>query len=140
MAVGDTVTRIDGQPPGDELNDPVLVEVEGTRLEPAVKCGNTERRVQITLLGRSAERKKGGNASALTKGLPRPQNEYRLVCSCCARMAELADALASGASGLTVVEVRVLFRAPNFPRVHVEEFALRRGVRSSRQFRASLEN
>ena len=32
----------------------------------------------------------------------------------CARMAELADALASGASGLTVVEVRVLFRAPIF--------------------------
>src|SRR5215469_5947742 len=29
-------------------------------------------------------------------------------------MAELADALASGASGLTVVEVRVLFRAPFF--------------------------
>jgi hypothetical protein len=31
-------------------------------------------------------------------------------------MAELADALASGASGLTVVEVRVLFRAPSLPR------------------------
>ena len=41
-----------------------------------------------------------------------PQN---CVCLCsCARMAELADALASGASGRKVVEVRVLFRAPFF--------------------------
>src|SRR5215469_5198207 len=31
----------------------------------------------------------------------------------CAQVAELADALASGASGLTVVEVRVLSWAPN---------------------------
>src|SRR5215469_15439891 len=85
-------------------------------------------------------RGKGEKASALTKGLPRPQNKHRLVFPRCARMAELADALASGASGLTVVEVRVLFRAPNFQKVHVDEFALRRGVRSSRQFRASLEN
>jgi|HubBroStandDraft_1064217.scaffolds.fasta_scaffold35503_3 hypothetical protein len=29
-------------------------------------------------------------------------------------MAELADALDSGSSGLTALEVRVLFRAPNF--------------------------
>ena len=34
------------------------------------------------------------------------------TCSC-ARMAELADALASGASSRKGVEVRVLFRAPN---------------------------
>jgi hypothetical protein len=33
----------------------------------------------------------------------------------CAQVAELADALASGASGLTVVEVRVLSWAPFFP-------------------------
>jgi hypothetical protein len=32
--------------------------------------------------------------------------------SACARMAELADALDSGSSGLTALEVRVLFRAP----------------------------
>ena len=45
--------------------------------------------------------------------LARPlQNILCLFFSDCARMAELADALASGASGLTVVEVRVLFRAP----------------------------
>ena len=30
-----------------------------------------------------------------------------------ARMAELADALDSGSSGLTALEVRVLFRAPD---------------------------
>src|SRR5258705_4339086 len=42
-----------------------------------------------------------------------PQNRTCLRCFPCARMAELADALASGASGLTVVEVRVLFRAPS---------------------------
>ena len=33
-------------------------------------------------------------------------------------MAELADALASGASDRKVVEVRVLFRAPIFPKIH----------------------
>src|SRR5882762_5325618 len=42
-------------------------------------------------------------------------NEKASQSSTCARMAELADALASGASSLTGVEVRVLFRAPNFP-------------------------
>ena len=42
-----------------------------------------------------------------------PQNKYRLIFLTCAQVAELADALASGASGLTVVEVRVLSWAPN---------------------------
>ena len=37
-----------------------------------------------------------------------------------AQMAELVDALASGASGLTAVEVRVLFWAPFFPVLHVQ--------------------
>src|SRR5882724_4594002 len=41
-------------------------------------------------------------------------NEKASQSSTCARMAELADALASGASSLTGVEVRVLFRAPIF--------------------------
>ena len=39
-----------------------------------------------------------------------PQTDIRLIS--CAQVAELADALASGASGLTVVEVRVLSWAP----------------------------
>ena len=38
-----------------------------------------------------------------------------------AQMAELVDALASGASGLTAVEVRVLFWAPSFRRRRVFE-------------------
>src|SRR6266850_7127741 len=42
-------------------------------------------------------------------------NEKASQSSTCARMAELADALASGASSLTGVEVRVLFRAPILP-------------------------
>ena len=37
-----------------------------------------------------------------------------------AQMAELVDALASGASGLTAVEVRVLFWAPSFRRRRIE--------------------
>src|SRR5258707_11119146 len=41
-----------------------------------------------------------------------PQNKTCLRCFPCARMAELADALASGASGLTAVEGQILFRAP----------------------------
>jgi len=69
MAVGDTVTPMRGQPSGDELNDPALLEVEGTHLELAVKCGNTERRVRITLLGRSVERWKG---KCVDKGSPTP--------------------------------------------------------------------
>jgi len=69
MAVGATVTLMHGQPPGDELNDPALLEVEGTHLELAVKCGNTERRVRITLLGRSGERWKG---KCIDKGSPTP--------------------------------------------------------------------
>jgi hypothetical protein len=36
-----------------------------------------------------------------------------------AQMAELVDALASGASGLTAVEVRVLFWAPYYERRRV---------------------
>ena len=39
-----------------------------------------------------------------------------LACRISARVAELADALASGASDRKVVEVRVLSRAPNFCR------------------------
>ncbi len=42
-------------------------------------------------------------------------NEKASQSSTCARMAELADALASGASDRKVVEVRVLFRAPISP-------------------------
>ncbi len=38
-----------------------------------------------------------------------------------AQMAELVDALASGASGLTAVEVRVLFWAPYYKRRRVFE-------------------
>ena len=37
-----------------------------------------------------------------------------------AQMAELVDALASGASGLTAVEVRVLFWAPSFRKRRTE--------------------
>ena len=40
-------------------------------------------------------------------------NSASFFCTC-AQVAELADALASGASGLTVVEVRVLSWAPLF--------------------------
>src|SRR5882762_6207391 len=41
--------------------------------------------------------------------------------STCARMAELADALASGASSRKGVEVRVLFRAPISPHMRISE-------------------
>jgi hypothetical protein len=37
---------------------------------------------------------------------------YKAPLALCARMVELVDALASGASDRKVVEVRVLFRAP----------------------------
>src|SRR5882724_9724097 len=47
-------------------------------------------------------------------------NEKASQSSTCARMAELADALASGASSLTGVEVRVLFRAPISPALNLE--------------------
>src|SRR5580704_10522135 len=68
---------------------------------------------------RSEHRGRGDEACAtyvslhsIDKARHEPQN---CVCLCsCARMAELADALASGASGRKVVEVRVLFRAPFF--------------------------
>ena len=41
------------------------------------------------------------------------QNEKLLFSASCAQVAELADALASGASGRKVVEVRVLSWAPS---------------------------
>ena len=44
------------------------------------------------------------------------QNEKASQSSTRARVAELADALASGASDRKVVEVRVLSRAPIFPK------------------------
>ena len=40
-----------------------------------------------------------------------------------AQVAELVDALASGASGLTAVEVRVLFWAPSFKRRRIPDAA-----------------
>jgi hypothetical protein len=49
---------------------------------------------------------------ALTKPGAEGHNEKATQSSTCARMAELADALASGASSRKGVEVRVLFRAP----------------------------
>src|SRR6266481_327466 len=48
-------------------------------------------------------------------------NEKASQSSTCARVAELADALASGASDRKVVEVRVLSRAPNSPQSHLED-------------------
>ena len=54
----------------------------------------------------------GSTAIALTKGeLPGKMKMLRCTRTC-ARVAELADALASGASDRKVVEVRVLSRAP----------------------------
>jgi hypothetical protein len=52
--------------------------------------------------------------AALTKSAAEGHNENAWQSSTCARMAELADALASGASSRKGVEVRVLFRAPTF--------------------------
>src|SRR5882762_6845365 len=48
-------------------------------------------------------------------------NQKASQSSTCARMAELADALASGASSRKGVEVRVLFRAPISPHMCIFE-------------------
>src|SRR5215469_12360934 len=70
-------------------------------------------RSTITLLRSEPRKHADTTAHFVDKPHFAPQNKYCLVFFTCAQVAELADALASGASGLTVVEVRVLSWAPN---------------------------
>ena len=80
----------------------------GTRVYGEVLRSGTPGGVEVQEYAVAA----AGGAGFVDKEGVTAQNKYRFVFLGCARMAELADALASGASGLTVVEVRVLFRAP----------------------------
>jgi predicted aspartyl protease len=49
IAVGDLITRIDGRPPADDINDPAFLQPVGTRVGLTVKRGDAVRDVQVTL-------------------------------------------------------------------------------------------
>jgi len=49
IAVGDLITRIDGCPPADDINDPAFLQAVGTRVALTVKRGDALRDVQVTL-------------------------------------------------------------------------------------------
>ena len=64
------------------------------------------------------DKAQGGGHNEKASLKRKPQLAEGFTHRACARVAELADALASGASDRKVVEVRVLSRAPSFAYVH----------------------
>jgi C-terminal processing protease CtpA/Prc len=49
LAVGDIITGIDGQPPGDDPEEPAFQQPVGTVVHLTVKRGDEVRKIDVTL-------------------------------------------------------------------------------------------
>ena len=49
LVVGDLITRIDGKPPGDDPEEPAILQAVGTVVHITVKRGNIDRETKVRL-------------------------------------------------------------------------------------------